>query len=117
MDLDDRLSEYEAILKYFDEKESSLSDDVLELNQRVLRFFFIEAFPDLSPKETTTEHVRDFLSQLDERDLKHSSKRRYLEVLSAFFSYSLRDEDIGAISFNPPGIVLKTYPRKPESEQ
>lgn len=85
MDLDDGLSEYEVIMKYFDAKESSLSNDVLELNQRVLRFFFIETFPDLTPKETTTEHVRDFLVQLDERGLKHSLKRRYLEVLSAFF--------------------------------
>lgn len=116
MDLDDELSEYVAIAKYFDAKESTLSDNVLELNQRMFRFFFVETFPDLKPKETTTEHVRAFLGQLDEHGLKRNSKRRYLEALSSFFSYALSDQDLETISFNPPGVVLETYPQESRSE-
>lgn len=117
MDLnDDRLADYKAISKYFDAKESRLSSDGLDLKQRVLRYFFVETFPELTPKDVTPQDVREFLDELDERGLERSSKRRYLEVLSAFYSWALGNRDLDAITFNPPGVVLETFARDLETE-
>ncbi|MFU1780189.1 phage integrase N-terminal SAM-like domain-containing protein [Haloarcula japonica] len=105
------LTKHNSIEAYFQAKQSELSPNVLNLKRRVLTYFFVKTFPSLRPKDTTTEHVREFLDHLDDSGLKYSSKRRYLEALSSFFSYSLRDQDLDGINGNPPGIVLEEYPR------
>jgi integrase/recombinase XerD len=117
MDLEeDGLAKHDVIVEYFETKEADLSSDVLDLNRRVLGYFFVETFPELAPKDTTTEHVREFLDRLESQNLEYNSKRRYLEALSSFFSYALQQKDIEYITFNPPGVVLEEYPRYPRTE-
>jgi integrase/recombinase XerD len=111
VDLEEDLAKHDAIVDYFETKESKLSSDVLTFNRRVLGYFFVDTFPETEPSEITTEHVREFLDLLDERDLEYSSKRRYLEALSSFFSHALQRSEFDDIIGNPPGVLLEEYPR------
>jgi integrase/recombinase XerD len=114
---EDDLAKHKAVGDYFETKESELSLGVLTLNRRVLGYFFVDTFPEIEPSEITTIHVREFLDHLDERGLEYSSKRRYIEVLSAFFSHALQNSKFDGIIWNPPGVVLEEYPRYPPSNQ
>ncbi len=118
MDIEeDDLANHDMILDYFEIKETELSSDVLMLNRRVLEYFFIDSFPETEPSEVTTEHVHEFLDHLDKRGLEYSSKRRYIEALSSFFSHALQSAKFDEIIGNPPGVVLEEYPRYPPSDQ
>lgn len=66
------------------------SDRTLNTYSRTLREFFHEVFPEAAPDEVTVEDVEDYVGVLDAWDLAQNTKRRYLESLSAFYSWAMK---------------------------
>jgi len=78
---------------------------------RVLKKFYHDHFPELTPANTGTEHIEQYLAILDDRELSRNTKRRYIESLSAFFSYAVKRERFTEITGNPAAVILEELPR------
>lgn len=78
---------------------------------RVLKKFYHNHFPQLDPTNTGTEHIEQYLAILDDRNLSRNTKCRYIESLSAFFSYAVKRERFHEITGNPAAVVLEELPR------
>lgn len=92
-------------------KTTGRSPRTLNAYSRTLQKFYHEQFPELSPAETEVRHIEEYLYELDERDLSQNTKRRYLESLSAFFSYAMKRPRFDGINSNPAGVVLEEIPK------
>jgi integrase/recombinase XerD len=77
-----------------------------------LKRYYHEHFPDLSPEETEVRHIEEYLRILDDRGVSQNTKRRYLESLSAFFSYAMKRPRFENITGNPAGVVLEEIPKQ-----
>lgn len=113
---DDAIADSKVLSAYLEDIESEVTSEVLKLKRRILKDFFGEVFPGVPPSAVEIKHVREYLNKLKEKDLKYSSRRRYMEVLSSFFRYALQKSEFEDIVGNPPKIVLEEYPRYPDSE-
>ncbi|TKX51690.1 integrase, partial [Halorubrum sp. SP3] len=67
---------------------------------------------DLTPEKTEVRHIEEYLRILDNRGVSHNTKRRYLESLSAFFSYAMKRPRFENITGNPAGVVLEEIPKQ-----
>lgn len=78
---------------------------------RTLREFFHEEFPAVAPGEVTVQHIEEYVGTLTQRNLSQNTKRRYLETLSAFYTWAMKRPRYTAISGNPAAVVLEEVPK------
>lgn len=57
-------------------------------------------------------HIEEYVGLLDDRGLQHNTKRRYLECLSAFFTWAMKRPRFEAITGNPAAVILEELPRE-----
>lgn len=88
------------------------SPRTLNTYSRNLREFFHEEVPDVEPGAVTVRHVEEYVRSLTRRDLAQNSKRRYLESLSAFYSWAMKRPRYPAITANPAAVVLEEIPKQ-----
>jgi len=106
-------NKHDAINDFIKQKQTTgRSPRTLNSYSRVLKRYYHEHFPDLSPEETEVRHVEEYLRILDDRDVSQNTKRRYLESLSAFFSYAMKRPRFENITGNPAGVVLEEIPKQ-----
>jgi len=79
---------------------------------RILRKFYHEHFPELTPAETKVRHIEEYISILNERGVSQNTMRRYLESLSAFFSYAMKRPRFEEITGNPAAVVMEEIPKQ-----
>jgi len=87
------------------------SDRTLNSYSRTLREFFHEAFPETVPAEVEVRHIEEYVGMLSRRDLSQNSKRKYLESLSAFYSWAMKRPRFDGITGNPAAVVLEELPK------
>lgn len=78
---------------------------------RTAKKFFHEEFPDLKPESIEVRHIEKYLARLNQRDLSQNTKRRYLESLSAFYSWALQRPSYEQITGNPAAVILEEIPK------
>lgn len=82
-------NDHETINEFLRSKKTmGRSPRTLNSYSRILKKVYHEHFPELTPEETTVKHIEDYVALLDERGVGHNGKRKYLETLSAFFTWA-----------------------------
>lgn len=92
-------------------RDTGRSHRTLNGYSRILQKFYHEHFPDLEPSETEVRHIEEYLSLLSKRDVSQNTKRRYLESLSAFFSWAVKRPRFEDINGNPAAVLLEEIPK------
>ncbi|MUV89132.1 tyrosine-type recombinase/integrase [Halapricum sp. CBA1109] len=106
-------NKHDGINDFIKQKQTTgRSPRTLNSYSRVLKRYYHEHFPDLTPEETEVWHIEEYLRILDDRDVSQNTKRRYLESLSAFFSYAMKRPRFEEITGNPAGVVLEEIPKQ-----
>ena len=106
-------NKHESINEFIRRKQvTGRSERTLNAYSRILKKFYHEEFPDLEPEDTEVHHIEDYVMRLDRRDLSQNTKRRYLESLSAFFSYAMKRPRFEDITGNPAAVVLEEIPKQ-----
>lgn len=106
-------NKHEEINDFLRRKEiTGRSPRTLNAYSRILRKFYHEQFPQLTPGETQVYHIEEYVARLAERGLAQNTKRRYLESLSAFFSYAMKRPRFENITGNPAAVVLEEIPKQ-----
>lgn len=98
----------------FLQKKQAMGRRTRTLNEysRTLQRFFHDIYPDHQPHEITVDHIEEYVLQLDNRDLAHNTKRRYLETLSAFYSWATKRPRYQNIVGDPAAVVLEELPKQ-----
>jgi integrase/recombinase XerD len=106
-------NKHDCINDFLNSKENT-GKSLRTLNgySRILRKFYHEHFPGLHPQETEVQHIEQYLGILNRRDLSQNSKRRYLESLSAFFTWAMKRPRFEEINGNPAAVLLEDIPKK-----
>ncbi|WP_254762262.1 tyrosine-type recombinase/integrase [Natrinema marinum] len=78
---------------------------------RTAKIFFHDEFPDLDPEDVEVRDIERYLSRLNQRELSQNTKRRYLESLSAFYSWALQRPRYEEITGNPAAVILEEVPK------
>lgn len=79
---------HDAVNDFLQRKEDmGRSHRTLNAYSRTLKEFFHDEFPDVTPDDVEVRHIEEYVATLSARDLSQNSKRRYLESLSAFYSW------------------------------
>jgi integrase/recombinase XerD len=101
-----------AVNDFLESKENTgKSKRTLNAYSRILQKFYHEHFPELEPEDTEVRHVEQYLGILNRRDLSQNSKRRYLESLSAFFTWAMKRPRFKDINGNPAAVLLEDIPK------
>lgn len=79
---------------------------------RILKRFFHEHFTQLDPESVEVRHIEEYLRILNDRSLSQNTKRRYLESLSAFYSWAMKRPRYEEITGNPAAVVLEEIPKQ-----
>ena len=87
------------------------SKRTLNAYSRTARKFFHEEFPELDPEDVEVRDIEKYLSTLNQRGLSQNTKRRYLESLSAFYSWALQRPRYQQITGNPAAVILEEIPK------
>lgn len=93
-------------------RDMGRSHRTLNAYSRILKKFFHEEFPGITPGEVTVEHIEQYVGALSGRDLSQNTKRRYLESLSAFFTWAMKRPRFEDINGNPAAVVLEELPKQ-----
>lgn len=105
-------NKHEDINEFLHYKESvGCSPRTLNAYSRILKKFYHEHFPEITPSKTGIEHIERYIVILEDRELSQNTKRRYVETLSSFFSYVVKRERFPEITGNPAAVVLEELPR------
>lgn len=106
-------NKHEEINQFLESKKSTgKSPRTLNSYSRVLRKFYHEHFPELTPAETQVYHIEKYVNMLSERDLSQNTKRKYVENVSAFFAWSMKRPRFEDITGNPAAVVLEDLPKE-----
>ncbi|ADE02746.1 tyrosine-type recombinase/integrase [Haloferax volcanii] len=106
-------NKHESINEFIKRKQvTGRSERTLNAYSRILKKFYHEEFPELRPEDTEVFHIEDYVMRLAQRDLSQNTKRRYLESLSAFFSYAMKRPRFEKITGNPAAVVLEEIPKQ-----
>ncbi|WP_280535515.1 tyrosine-type recombinase/integrase [Halopenitus sp. POP-27] len=106
-------NKHEEINQFLEQKETTgRSPRTLNAYSRVLKKFYHEHFPDRTPADTTVRDIEEYMRILNDRELSRNTKRRYLESLSAFFSYAMKRPRFEEITGNPAAVVLEEIPKE-----
>lgn len=105
-------NQHTAINDWLRSKETTgKSRRTLNEYSRTAKKFFHEEFPDLTPEDVEVRDIETYLSRLNQRDLSQNTKRRYLESLSAFYSWALQRPRYTQITGNPAAVILEEIPK------
>ncbi|MBV0901412.1 site-specific tyrosine recombinase/integron integrase [Haloarcula salina] len=105
-------NKHDEVTYFLTRKEATgRSTRTLNSYSRILREFFHDQFPDLSPDEVEIRHVEDYLMALTDRGVSQNSKKKYLEVLSSFYGYTMKRPQFEGITSNPAAVVMEEIPR------
>lgn len=105
-------NKHESINNWLHSKETTgKSRRTLNAYSRTAKKFFHDEFPDLSPEEVEVRDIEDYLSRLNQRGLAQNTKRRYLESLSAFYTWALQRPRYEGITGNPARVILEEIPK------
>lgn len=101
------------VVNQFLEKKEAIGRKPRTLNaySRTLREFFHDVFPAVTPEEVTVDHIDEYVAELAGRGCAQNTKRRYLESLSAFYSWAMVRPKYD-ITANPARVVLEEIPKK-----
>lgn len=106
-------NKHDVISDFLQSKENTgKSKRTLNAYSRILQKFYHEHFPELTPEETEVRHVEQYLGILNRRDLSQNTKRRYLESLSAFFTWAMKRPRFTEINGNPAAVLLEDIPKQ-----
>ncbi|SDQ40850.1 tyrosine-type recombinase/integrase [Natronobacterium texcoconense] len=106
-------NKHDEINQFIEQKHNTgRSPRTLNEYSRILQRFYHEYFPELSPEETEVKHIEEYIALLGERDVSQNTKRRYLESLSAFFSYAMKRPRFEGITGNPAAVVMEEIPKQ-----
>ncbi|ELZ66079.1 XerC/D-like integrase [Haloferax prahovense DSM 18310] len=100
-------------VNYFIKRKRTMGRSPRTLNEysRTLKNFFHNTFPEKEPSEITVHDIEEYLFQLDQRELSQNTKRRYLESLSSFYSYTMKRPRFEDVTGNPAAVVLEEIPQ------
>jgi integrase/recombinase XerD len=105
-------NQHETINDWLRSKETTgKSRRTLNEYSRTAKKFFHEEFPELQPEDVQVRHIEKYLAQLNQRELSQNTKRRYLESLSAFYSWALQRPRYEQITGNPARVILEEIPK------
>lgn len=106
-------NKHESINEFLRRKQvTGRSERTLNAYSRILKKFYHEEFSELQPEDTEVHRIEDYVMRLAQRDLSQNTKRRYLESLSAFFSYTMKRPRFEKITGNPAAVVLEEIPKQ-----
>jgi integrase/recombinase XerD len=106
-------NKHDAVNQFLQSKENTgKSKRTLNAYSRILQKFYHEHFPDLTPQETEVRHVEQYLGALNHRGLTQNTKRRYLESISAFFTWAMKRPRFQDINGNPAAVLLEDIPKQ-----
>lgn len=104
---------YSAVNEFLQRKqELGRSPRTVNAYSRVIREFFHDEFPDVEPGDVTVRHIEQYVGALTRRDLARNTKRRYLDSVSAFYSWAMKRPRYEAITGNPAAVVLEELPKE-----
>jgi len=99
---------HDAVNDFLQRKQDlGRSERILTTYSRNLNEFFHDEFPSLTPDAVRVQHIEEYLGSLTARGLAQNSKRRYLESLSAFYSWAMKRPRFDGITGNPAAVVLE----------
>lgn len=105
-------NKHKEINQFLDSKESTgKSHRTLNGYSRILRKFYHEHFPELTPQDTQLYHIEKYVNLLDDRDVSQNTKRKYVENVSAFFARAMKRPRFEEITGNPAAVVLEDLPK------
>jgi len=106
-------NQHECVNEWLRSKASTgKSRRTLNSYSRTLARFFHEFLPDTHPSEVTVGDIEAYLLELDDRDVAQNTKRRYLESLSAFYTWTLHRLRFEDFTGNPARVVLEDVPKE-----
>jgi integrase/recombinase XerD len=102
------------VVNDFLSKKKSLGRSERTLNEysRLLKRFFHDVFPEQSAGEIQVGHIEEYVTVLDGRECGQNTKRRYLETLSSFYTWTMKRPRLEEITGNPAAVVLEEIPKK-----
>jgi integrase/recombinase XerD len=99
-------------LRNKDSTNKSASRRTLNSYSRTAAKFFHEFNPDIQPADVTVGDVEEYVLDLNDRDSAQNTKRRYIESLSAFYTWAMKRPRFEDITGNPAAVVLEELPKK-----
>lgn len=99
-------------LRSKDSTNKSTSRRTLNSYSRTAVRFFHEFLPEVHPSEVTVGDVEEYVLDLNDRDVAQNTKRRYVESLSAFYTWAMKRPRFEDITGNPAAVVLEELPKK-----
>lgn len=106
-------NEHDVVNAFLRSKETTgRSPRTVNEYSRTLYRFYQEHFPGLHPADTEVRHLEEYLHILGARDLAQNTKRKYLENLSAFFSWAMKRPRFEGITGNPAAVILEEIPKE-----
>ncbi|WP_049996354.1 tyrosine-type recombinase/integrase [Halococcus sediminicola] len=99
-------------LRNKDSTNKSASRRTLNSYSRTSVKFFHEFSPDVHPADVTVGDVEEYVLDLNDRDSAQNTKRRYVESLSAFYTWAMKRPRFEEITGNPAAVVLEELPKK-----
>ncbi|MCU4753498.1 tyrosine-type recombinase/integrase [Halobacteria archaeon AArc-curdl1] len=113
-------NKHDCINQWLKSKDSTggASRRTLNSYSRTASKFFHEHFPDTHPSEVTVGDIEEYVLDLNDRGVAQNTKRRYVESLSAFYTWALFRPRFEDITGNPARVVLEEIPKekKPRPE-
>ena len=106
-------NKHDVVNEFLEKKQSvGRSERTLNAYSRVLKRFFHDEFPDVDPAEVTVSHIDEYVVELNGRGCARNTKRRYLETLSSFYSWTLHRPGYEKFTGNPAAVVLEEIPKE-----
>jgi len=109
-------NKHDCINEFLERKQATgTSLRTLNAYSRTLKKFYHEQFPDTHPSETTVGDIEEYVLELDARGCSQNTKRRYVESISAFFTWTLQRPRFEDFTGNPARVVLEDLPKEKKS--
>jgi integrase/recombinase XerD len=99
-------------LRNKDSTNKSTSRRTLNSYSRTAARFFHEFYPELHPSDVTVGDIEEYVLDLNDRGSAQNTKRRYVESLSAFYTWAMKRPRFEDITGNPAAVVLEELPKK-----
>lgn len=99
-------------LRNKDSTNRSTSRRTLNSYSRTAVKFFHEFNPDTHPSDVTVGDIEEYVLDLNDREVAQNTKRRYVESLSAFYTWAMKRPRFENITGNPAAVVLEELPKK-----
>ena len=107
-------NKHSCINNWLRNKDSTNKASRRSLNSysRTAARFFHEFNPDVHPSDVTVGDVEEYVLDLNDREVAQNTKRRYVESLSAFYTWAMKRPRFEDITGNPAAVVLEELPKK-----